>query len=343
MKSLPTCAAGQRNGPGRIGLSRREVLAAGMALSLPVAPVLARAQGDWPARPIRFLVGFAAGGPTDGFARLLAKKLGEQLGQPVIIENRVGANANVAAELVARAQPDGYTFLYNTSSLAISAGLYKNLRYDARKDLLPVSLLMALPTMLVAHPSVPASTPAELVAYLKANAGKLNYASGGTGNGQHLGMAMILQHFGVDANHVPYKGSAPAHIDLLGGRVQLMLDAATLLLPYVKDKRLKPIAALAPQRLPALPDVPTLAESGFPGFELEGWYGVMAPARTPAPIVQRMAAEIARAMGSDEIKAALVAQGARSIVAPGDRFEAYLQSEIDRYGKVIRELNIVAE
>jgi tripartite-type tricarboxylate transporter receptor subunit TctC len=324
-------------------ISRRTALAAGLAAALPAAPLAAYAQADWPNKPIRFLVGFSAGGPTDGFARLLARKLGDQLGQQVIVENRVGANANVAAELVARAPADGYTFLYNSSSLAISAGLYKNLRYDARKDLTPVSLLMALPIVFVAHPSIPGSTPAELFAHIKANPGKLNYASGGTGNAQHLGMAMILQHYGLEANHIPYKGSAPAHIDLLAGRVQLMIDASSSLLPYIRDKRLKPFAVLSPQRQAELAQVPTLAESGFPSFELEGWYGVMAPARTPAPIVRRLADEIAKAMASDDLKTSLAAQGGRSIVAPADRFDAYLQSEIGRYGKVINDLNIVAE
>ena len=323
--------------------SRRDILAAGLASSLMTLPKFAHAQSDWPNKPIRFLVGFSAGGPTDGFARLLARKLGDQLGQQIIVENRVGANANIAAELVARSPADGYTFLYNSSSLAISASLYKNLRYDARKDLMPVSLLMALPTVLVAHPSVPASTAAELFAYLRANPGKLNYASGGTGNAQHLGMAMILQQFGLEANHVPYKGSAPAHIDLISGRVQLMIDASSSLLPYIKDKRLKPIATLAPQRLPEMPEIPTLAESGFPGFELEGWYGVMVPAKTPAPIVRRMHSEIVKAMGSQDLKSSLALLGGRPIVAPAEKFDVYLQSEIHRYGKIIRELNLGEE
>jgi tripartite-type tricarboxylate transporter receptor subunit TctC len=324
-------------------LSRRTLLAASLAGSVPACPLSVHAQPDWPNKPLRFLVGFAAGGPTDGFARLLAKKLGDQLGQPVVVENRVGANANVAAEAVARAPADGYTFLYNSSSLAISASLYKNLRYDARKDLTAVSLIMSLPTLLVAHPSVPASTPTELVRHLKAHPGRVSYASGGTGNAQHLGMAMVLQHFGLEATHVPYKGSAPAHLDLLAGRVQLMIDASTVLMPYIRDKRLQPIASLGVQRLPGLPDTPTLAESGFPGFELDGWYGLMAPAGTPGPVIQRMSAEIAKAMASDELKSALDKQGGRNIVAPPEKFAAYLQSEIQRYGKVIADLGIVAE
>lgn len=324
-------------------LPRRTLLAAGLAAALPGAPTLAHAQADWPTRPVRFVVGFAAGGPTDGFARMLAKQLGEQLGQQVIVDNRAGANGNVAAEYVARAAPDGYTFLLNSSSLAISASLYKNLRYDARKDLAPVALLMALSVVFVAHPSVPATTLPELLAYIKANPGKLNYASGGVGNAQHLGMAMLLQHFGLEANHIPYTGSAPAHVDLLAGRVQLMIDASSVLLPYVRDKRLKVYASLSPQRLPDLPQTPTLAESGFPGFELEGWYGLMAPAKVPESIIRRMAAAVAKVMPTDEVKNWLSAQGGRSIAAPPDKYDAYLQSEIARYGKVIRELNIATE
>lgn len=324
-------------------LPRRTLLAAGLAAALPGASLSVHAQADWPTRPVRFVVGFAAGGPTDGFARMLAKQLSDQLGQQVIVDNRAGANGNVAAEYVARATADGYTFLLNSSSLAISPSLYKNLRYDARKDLAPVALLMALSVVFVAHPSVPATTLPELLAYIKANPGKLNYASGGVGNAQHLGMAMILQHFGLDANHIPYTGSAPAHVDLLAGRVQLMIDASSTLLPYVRDKRLKVFASLSPERLPELPQTPTLAESGFPGFELEGWYGLMAPAKVPEAVVLRMSVAIAKVMTTAELRNWLAAQGGRSIVAPADKYDAYLQSEIDRYGKVIRSLNIVAE
>lgn len=323
--------------------SRRTMLAAGLAAALPAAPSLVLAQGDWPNKPIRFVIGFSAGGPTDGFARVLAKHLGEQLGQQVIVDNRPGANANLAADAVVRAPADGYTFHLNSSSMAISASLYKNLRYDARKDLVPVSLLMAQSVVFVTHPSLPGSTLAEFFAHVKANPGKLNYCSGGTGNPQHLGMAMILQHFGLEANHVPYQGSAPAHLDLLGGRVQFMIDASSLLLPYVRDKRLKVLAALSPQRLPEVPQIPTVAESGYPGFELEGWYGLVAPAKTPEPIIQRMSAAIAKVMTTEEVKTWLTGQGARSIVAPADKYEAYLQSEISRYGKVIRDLNIAVE
>ncbi|RYZ11928.1 MAG: tripartite tricarboxylate transporter substrate binding protein [Comamonadaceae bacterium] len=306
-------------------------------------PLPAGAQPDWPSKPIRMIVGFAAGGPTDSFARVVAKKLGEQLGQQVVVENRAGANANVAAEAVARAPADGHTVLYNSSSIAISATLYKNLRYDVRKDLVPVSLLMSLPIIMVVNPAFPVTTPQELVARLKAEPGRYNYASGGAGNAQHLGMAMVMQRFGTAANHIPYKGSSAAYIDLLGGRVEFMIDAAGSLAPYVKDGRLRPIAALSEQRLPEHPNLPTMAESGMPGFELEGWYGVMVPARTPQAIVQRLHAELSKAMNSDELKAALATQGGRPLVSTPQQYQSYLEAEISRYGKVIGDLDIKAE
>lgn len=319
--------------PARI--SRRDLLAlaaGGVALG---AHPGARAQAEWPAKPIRFVVGFAAGGPTDSFARLLAKKLTEQLGQPVSVENRVGANANIAADLVAKSPPDGHTFLYNSSSLAISASLYKDLRYDARRDLVPVGLVMAVPVALVVHPSLPVTTPQELVAYLKSRPKALSFASGGVGNAQHLGMEMFLQAFGLESNHVPYKGSSQAHVDLIAGRTQMMMDTVGSVLPHVQDRRLRPIAIASLQRIPVLPDVATLHESGMPGFELEGWYGVMAPARTPEAIVRRLNAEIDRAMKSDEARAALAAQNARSLAAPPQAFATLLQAEIARYAKIV--------
>ena len=299
-----------------------------------------RAQPDWPNKPIRLVVGFAPGGPTDSFARLLAKKLTDQLGVPVSVENRVGANANIAAELVARAAPDGYTFLYNSSSLAISASLYRELRYDARRDLVPVGMVMAVPIVLVAHPSLPVATPAELVAYLKSRPKTLAFASGGVGNAQHLGMEMFLQAFGLDASHVPYKGSSQAHIDLLSGRTQLMMDTVGSVLPYIQDKRLRPIAVGSLQRISALPEVATLHDSGMPGFELEGWYGLLAPAKTPQSVVVRMNAEIDRAMKADELRAALAAQNARSLAGTPQSFAAHLDAEIGRYAKIVKALNL---
>ncbi len=329
--------------PGAAGpasASRRKALALALSGAAIGWPALSKAQSDWPSTPIRFVVGFAAGGPTDSFARLLSKQLSDQLGQPVAVENRPGANANIAAEAVARSAPDGYTFLYNSSSLAISATLYRQLRYDARKDLVPVGLVMSVPTVFVAHPSLPVHTPAELVSYLKAHPRELNYASGGVGNAQHLGMEMFLQALGLEASHIAYKGSSQAHVDLIGGRTQLMLDTVGSVLPHIQDKRLRPIATASLQRVASLPDVPTMNETVMPGFEMEGWYGLMLPAGAPAAIVQRMNAEIGKAMQSEELRKALALQSGRSLAGTPQAFESYLQSEIPRYAKVIKALNL---
>mgnify|MGYP002078828286 CR=1 FL=1 len=330
----------RRGGPAPASASRRRMLAIALSGAALGRHALSAAQTDWPSRPIRFVVGFAAGGPTDSFARLLAKKLGEQLGQPVTVENRPGANANIAAEAVARSAPDGYTFLYNSSSLAISASLYRQLRYDARKDLTPVGLVMSVPTVFVVHPSLPVHTPAELVSYLKAHPRELNYASGGVGNAQHLGMEMFLQAAGLEASHIAYKGSSQAHVDLLGGRTQMMLDTVGSVMPHIRDKRLRAIATPSLKRVASLPDVPTLHEGTMPGFELEGWYGLMAPAKTPEAIVQRMNAEIARAMESEELRAALAFQSGRSLAGPIRAYDDYLKVEIERYAKVVKALNL---
>lgn len=324
-------------------ISRRAVLVLGMSAAALGMHGVASAQQAWPAKPIRLIVGFSAGGPTDVFARVLAKKISEQIGQQVIVENRPGANANIAAEMVSNAEPDGYTFLYNSSSLAISASLYKDLRYDARKDLAPVSLVMSLPIAFVVTPSLPVTTPAEFVSYVKANPDKLNYASGGIGNAQHLGMEMILEHFDLDASHTPYKGSAPAHVDLVSGRTQFMIDAVSSFMPHIREGKLRPIATLGLERASDLPDVPTLHESGIPGFELEGWYGVMAPAKTPQAILDRMNTEIAAAMNSEDLRKSLATLGGKALVSSPQKFDEYLQSEISRYAEVVTALNLSAQ
>lgn len=323
--------------------SRRKVLGLALTGALLGGTSAARAQAPWPSKPIRFIVGFSAGGPTDTFARLLARKLSDQLGQPVAIENRVGANANIAAEAVARSESDGYTFLYNSSSLATSASLYRNLRYDAKKDLLPVGMTMSVPIAFVVHPSVPVGTPTDLVEFLKAQQGKVTYASGGIGNAQHLGMEMLLRAYGVQASHIPYKGSSQAHLDLVAGRTSMMIDTVGSVLPYIRDQRLRALATLSLERLPTLPDVPTIAESGLPGFELEAWQGVMAPANTHESIVNRMNVELAKALMSDEVKASLSAQSGRARTGSPRAYDQYLRAEIERYARVINELNITID
>jgi tripartite-type tricarboxylate transporter receptor subunit TctC len=272
----------------------------------------------------------------------LAKRLSDQLGQPVIVDNRPGANANIAAEAVARSAPDGYTFLYNSSSLAISPAVYHELRFDVRKDFTAVSLVMAVPAIIVMSPSVPVETVAELVAYMKAHPGALSYASGGVGNIGHLGMEMFFRGAGVEAKHVPYKGNSAAYPDLLAGRVHFLIETVGTVMPYLREKKLRALVALGPQRASALPDVPTARESGIP-IELETWQGIMAPANMPPEIVRRMNAEIATAMASDEIRSALAGQYGRSLAGSPQQYESYLRAEMVKYAQIAKMLNLTLD
>jgi tripartite-type tricarboxylate transporter receptor subunit TctC len=330
-QALPLASTGRR---------RFHALLAGVALA--AWSTGAVAQTVWPSKPVRFVVGFAAGGPTDAFARILAKRLGDQLGQPVIVDNRPGANANIAAEAVARSAPDGYTFLYNSSSLTISPAVYRELPFDVRKDFTAVGLVMAVPAIIVMNPSVPVETAAELVAYMKAHPDALSYASGGVGNLGHLGMEMFFRGAGVEAKHVPYKGNSAAYPDLLAGRVHFLIETAGAAMPNLREKKLRALVTLGSQRVSALPDVPTARESGIP-IELETWQGIMAPAKTPAEIVRRMNAEIAAAMASDEIRSALAGQYGRSLAGSPQQYESYLLAEMAKYAQIAKVLNVTLD
>lgn len=305
---------------------------------------IVQAQEGWPSgKPIRLVVGFAPGGPADLVARVLAKQLSGQLQSPVLVENHAGANANIAANLVAKSAPDGYTFLFNTSSLAISPALYRNLPFDPAKDLIPVASAAVLPLVLVVEASSPVNTFKEWVAYLKANPAKYNYGSPGAGNLAHLGMVMLLQANGLEATHVPYKGSSEALAALLGKNTQFQLDSVNSVLALIRAGRVKPIAVVSLNRAPILPEVPTVSESGMPEFELTAWQGVMAPAKTPIAIVERFNAEIAKAMDQPEMKTTLAAQGAVFIARSPGQYANYFQSEVQRYQKVVKVVGLTQE
>ena len=281
-------------------------LAAGAAAALPAA---ASAQAAWPDKPIRMVLPFPPGGPTDLVARVLAAKLAEQLGQQVIVDNKPGANGNIAGDLVAKAPADGYTLLYNTSSIALSTALYKKLPFDVKTDFAPVALTAVIPLVLAVHPSVPAKTLPEFLKHVKANAAKLSYGSAGNGNITHLGAYLLLQRHGLTVSHVPYKGSAPALIDLASGQTQFMTDTVNSALPFIKDGRLRAIAVTSAQRTFVLPDVPTVAEQGVKGFEVGAWQGLLVPAKTPPAVVQRLNAEVNKALQATDVKARLAVQG----------------------------------
>ena len=308
---------------------------AAIGLAAGAAPAL-HAQTAWPTQPVRMVIPFPPGGPTDLVGRVIAQALSEQLGQNVIVENKPGANANIAAELVARAPADGYTFMYNTSSLALSAVLYSKLNYDALKDFAPVALTAVVPMVLVVHPSVPAKTVPEFIDLLKKNPGKLVYGSAGNGNVTHLGAFQFLQANGLSATHVPYKGSSPALVDLAGGQTQFMTDTINSALPYIRDGRMRALAVTSAKRSPVLPDVPTLQESGMAGFEVGAWQGVVMPAKTPPEIVNKLNAEIMKALKNPAVLEKLAAQGAQPLGSTPEQYGAYLRSEIQRWGEVAK-------
>lgn len=292
-------------------------------------------QGRFPDRPVRLLLGFAAGGATDGIARLLADAVSAEAGVPFMVENRPGANANLAAEQAARATPDGTTLLYNTSSLILSPSLYPRLSYDWRRDLMPVIYTSTTPLMLVANNDFPPRDIREFAIYLREHAGRVIYASGGAGNITHLAVLMLLQAIGVSVEHVPYRGNALAVPDLLSGRVQFLMDPVNSVGSQAKAGRMRALAVTGLARSPEFPEVPTIAETIQPGFEAESWSGVMAPANTPAPIIERLNALFASAAANPSVRARAEALGARLTGSSSAAYGEMLAREFETWRRVI--------
>ena len=313
---------------------RRLLAAAGIALSL-VLPTFAQAQA-YPTKPIKLVVPYPPGGPTDIVARLVAQKLSEQMGQPVVIDNRPGAGGNPGAEMVARSAPDGYTLVVATTAHAINPSLFKNLGYSLSKDFAPLSQLTSGPLVIVANPGLPANNVAELIALAKAKPGELNFASSGNGQSTHLSAELFAAMAGVKMNHIPYKGSAPALTDTMGGQTQLMFDTMLSAMPHVKGGKLKALAVTSSARSPVAPDVPTVAESGLPGYEAIAWNGLLAPAGTPPEVVARLSAELKKALASPDVKDKFEAQGfAATWNTPAD-FGRFMAAEVEKWGKVVK-------
>ncbi len=309
-------------------------LAACLLLSLPLA---AFAQADtFPNKPIRIVVPFPPGGATDMVARLIATKMSEKWGSPVLIDNRAGAGGNVGSDIVAKSAPDGYTLVMGvTGSHAINTSLYSKMPYDPVADFVPISQVAVVPNVIVVHPSVPASTLAELVALAKREPGKLNYASLGNGTAAHLGMEMLKSAAGIDITHVPYKGSAPAVSDLLAGQVQLMVDGLPSALPHVKAGKLRAIAVTSLHRAPTLPDLPTVAES-YPGFYADAWSGLFAPKGTPQFVVDKLSAEVQRILRLPDVREKLAALGAEPVGSTQAEFAAHVKREIAKWAQVVK-------
>jgi tripartite-type tricarboxylate transporter receptor subunit TctC len=306
--------------------------------ALAVAQLTAPAYGQsYPTRPIRFVVPFAPGGSTDTLARSISIKMADAMGQQIVVDNRSGGNGNIGMQIVAEAPPDGYTIVLGyIANLAIGPHLYSKLPFDPVKSFAPVTLLAESPNILVAHPSLPVKSMKELIAYAKAHPGKLNFGSASVASVGHLTGVMLNQMAGIDLQHVPYKGSGQAVIDVVGGQIQLMFSGMSSVMPHIKAGRLRPLAVTGAKRSPAAPDVPTIAESGFPGFAATAWYGVLAPAQTPKPIVKRLHDEILHALAQPDVKQRLESVGFEIEGSTPDEFAAYIKNEIRKWDKVVK-------
>ena len=282
--------------------ARRAALAALVAAVCAPGLVGAQSTAAWPQKRLTLVVGYAAGGATDVIARLVATKLGEQLGQPVVVDNRPGANSNLGAQIVAKAAPDGYTLYVYTIANTINASLYAKLGYDPVKDFEPIGLIAKIPNILVVNNNVPIKSVADYIRFAKESKDGITFASSGSGSSIHLSGEMFKMQTKLNMLHIPYKGSAPAVTDLLGGQVQSMFDNAPSALPHVKAGKLRPIAITSAQRSPLLPDVPTVAESGFPGFDVQSWFSLAAPAGTPQPIIAQLNAALNKALATPDVR-----------------------------------------
>jgi tripartite-type tricarboxylate transporter receptor subunit TctC len=317
------------------------VFSAALALAVPFA---AQAQGGYPNKPVRLIVAFPAGGSTDIVGRIVAQRLSQSLGQQVIVDNRGGAGGIVGTEIAARANPDGYTLTMGTTSThVIAPAAYGNakIKYDPVKDFEPITLVASTPYLLVVHPGVKANSLKEFVALAKSQPGKLNYASAGSGSTTHLAMEMLKHTAGMDIVHVPYNGNGPAGTATLGGQVQALFGSMPAVLPHAKSGKLRPLAVGTAKRSPALPDTPTVAESGYPGFEVSLWLGFFAPRGTPAPIVNRLHTELVKIVLSPDVKEQLERNGAEPAHnASNIELQRLVRAEIDKYSKVLKAANI---
>lgn len=295
---------------------------------------------DYPTRPIRLVAPFAPGGGTDITSRILADGLSQALGQTVVVDNRPGAGSVLGTDIVAKANPDGYTVLVTTISLAFNAALYKKLPFDSVRDLAPITLVSDQPNILVAHPSLPAKTLPEFIALARKQPGKLNYGSAGVGSGTHLAMELLLLAQKADLVHVPYKGTGPALTAVIGNEINAFFSTFASALPHVKSGRLHAIAVTSAKRTDALPQVPTVAEQGVPGYEYATWYGFLAPGATPRPIINRLNQAALKALATPQIRQRYTSQGLNPLSTSPDEFAAYIRSELAKWTKVVRAAKI---
>jgi tripartite-type tricarboxylate transporter receptor subunit TctC len=297
------------------------------------------AQSDYPNRPLRLIVTVPPGGAADFIARLVGGKLAESLGQPVLVENRGGAGGTIAADAVAKAAPDGYTVLQNSiTTHGVGPHLYSKLPYDPVKDFTPVSGLAVLPLIMAVNSDLPAKSISELIAYSKTN--NVNFASSGNGGAPHMAAELFKSVTGAPLTHVPYKGSGPAVADLVGGRVQIMFDAAPSLIAHIRSGRLRVLAAASAERNRLLPEVPTFGELGYPKVAVSLWYGLLAPAGTPKPVVEKLNREVVKALGSPEVREKLLAQGAEPMPGTPEAFASFMQEEMAKWAPVVKQAGV---
>jgi tripartite-type tricarboxylate transporter receptor subunit TctC len=323
--------------------SRRHLLALAAGIACATALPLQAQPDAWPSRPIKLVVGYAAGGATDVIARLVAVKLGERLGQPVVVDNRAGANSNVGAEVVAKSPPDGYTLYVFTIANTINASLYARLGYDPQKDFEPIGLIAKIPNILVVNNNLPIKSIADYVRFAKASKDGITFASSGSGSSIHLSGEMFKMQTHLNMLHVPYRGSAPAVTDLLGGQVQSMFDNTPSALPHVQGGRLRAIAITSAKRSPLLPDVPTVAESGFPGFDVQSWFGLAAPAGTPKPVIDRLNAELNKVLAAPELRQRFQDLAASPEPGTPEQMRSFAAAETQRWREVVKTSGAKAE
>ncbi len=297
----------------------------------------------YPDKPVRIVVGFSAGGTTDVIARIMAKELTEALGQSFVVENKPGAGSNIATDQVKRATPDGYTLLFVAVTSAINQSLYKNVNFDLTRDFVPVALGAKVPNILVVNPQVPVKTVQELVAYAKANPGKLAFASSGSGTSIHMAGELFKMQTGIDVLHVPYKGSAPAVTDLLGGQVQFMFDNMPSAWPHAQNGKLRALAVTTLERSKSAPDVPTMAESGFPKFDVSSWFGLIAPAGTPPEVVEKLNAAMVKALDKPSVQNSFEKLGAVGQKMTSAEFGQFIKSEVDGWAPVVKASGATVE
>lgn len=325
-------------------MTRRSTLAT-LAVSAAFAALAAPTSAQtYPSRPIRLVLGFPPGGTTDINARILAQKVSEQIGQSVVVDNRAGAGGNIAAAEVARAAPDGYTLFYNTSSVVIAPAMSSKLTFDPIRSFTPIALMATVPIVLVAGKSAPFATSRDFISHAKQNPGKVRYASSGVGTITHLASALLATELGVSMVHVPYKGAAPALQDVLGGQLEVMSEVVNTVLPYARQGKLTILSTATPQRLPALPQVPTFDEAfGSKGFEMGAWQGLMAPAGTPQSIIDHLNLEFNKALQDSAVRERLQQQGAEPLGGTTAAYAGYLRSELKRWAKVVKDSGATIE